>query len=103
VAVVDRFDCTDKKLLAAEGAAHFWLDKDFYYIDYCSDIFKRADIDCHLKLINLILPNNLRNPLYNFLELKIFNNKIFKRFFINMKIIRVLLNSLLLGQLGKKK
>jgi hypothetical protein len=24
---------TDKQLLAAEGAAHFWLDKDFYYID----------------------------------------------------------------------
>ena len=24
---------TDKKLLAAEGAAHFWLDNDFYYID----------------------------------------------------------------------
>ena len=24
---------TDKKLLAAEGAAHFWWDKDFYYID----------------------------------------------------------------------
>jgi hypothetical protein len=21
------------KLLAAEGAAHFWLDKDFYYIE----------------------------------------------------------------------
>jgi hypothetical protein len=24
---------TDNRLLTAEGAAHFWLDKDFYYID----------------------------------------------------------------------
>ncbi len=24
---------TDKKFLAAEGVPHFWLDKDFYYID----------------------------------------------------------------------
>jgi hypothetical protein len=26
---------TDQKLLAAEGADHFWLDKDFYFIDSC--------------------------------------------------------------------
>ncbi len=25
---------TDKKKIAAEGADHFWLDKDFYYIDF---------------------------------------------------------------------
>ena len=31
---------TDKKLLAAEGAAHFCLDKDFYYIeDVQTDVF----------------------------------------------------------------
>jgi hypothetical protein len=24
---------TNNKLFAAEGAAHFWWDKDFYYID----------------------------------------------------------------------
>jgi hypothetical protein len=35
---------TDKKLLAAEGAAHFCLDKDFYYID--NHEFVITEFDC---------------------------------------------------------
>jgi hypothetical protein len=31
--ILDLSVVTDKKLIAAEGAAHFWWDKDFYYID----------------------------------------------------------------------
>jgi hypothetical protein len=31
--ILDLSVITDKKLIAAEGAAHFWWDKDFYYID----------------------------------------------------------------------
>ena len=31
--ILDLSIVTDKKLIAAEGAAHFWWDKDFYYID----------------------------------------------------------------------
>jgi hypothetical protein len=32
--ILDLSVVTDKKLIAAEGAAHFWWDKDFYYIDF---------------------------------------------------------------------
>jgi hypothetical protein len=31
--ILDLSVVTDKKLIAAEGAAHFWWDKDFYFID----------------------------------------------------------------------
>ncbi len=31
--ILDLSVITDKKLIAAEGAAHFWWDKDIYYID----------------------------------------------------------------------
>jgi hypothetical protein len=31
--ILDLSVVTDEKLIAAEGAAHFWWDKDFYYID----------------------------------------------------------------------
>jgi hypothetical protein len=31
--ILDLSVVTDKKLIAAEGAAHFWWDKDIYYID----------------------------------------------------------------------
>jgi hypothetical protein len=32
--ILDLSVVTDKKLIAAEGAAHFWWDKDIYYIEY---------------------------------------------------------------------
>jgi hypothetical protein len=31
--ILDLSVVTDKKSIAAEGAAHFWWDKDIYYID----------------------------------------------------------------------
>jgi hypothetical protein len=36
--ILDLSVVTDKKLIAAEGAAHFWWDKDINYIDFCSII-----------------------------------------------------------------
>jgi hypothetical protein len=45
---------TDKKLLAAEGAAHFCLDKDFYYIDNHEFVITEFDCKYYLTKFNLL-------------------------------------------------
>jgi hypothetical protein len=37
--ILDLSVVTDKILIAAEGTAHFWWDKDFYYIDKVGGLF----------------------------------------------------------------